>query len=640
MQLRPPLRFLLCGCSIILAAVSFIPGLSRTFAQEQKQQPAVAIDDDQILRHLNNVITWYRDTRTQIQPVGLPSDTIYQANANRIAAQVVNLAFQSAESAAPLLPATNAASSTTSHQNLLKVLTDTANHNTQLKSQIDQLNIRITSAPRRNVKALTDQRDRLQGELDLGTSMLNSLKQLTSVSDQKASPKNGDKNKVSSNDFQASVVQLKSSIPELFDTKSQQPAPLSTTQTVSNPSGLISKLYKLYDQSVSLRQIDNLVRATSQLQDFVNGTRSPLRTQMRATIDQGRALSAQADNAQPGQPAPTKQDFDALAAKFDQIAAVEIPLSQEVLALNEAKANLTDWRNSIKVEYGIILRDVFIRVAIILGILGLLLLVSDLWKRMSFKYVSDARRRRQLLLLRRFVIGFLMGLIFILGFVSEFSALATFAGFITAGLAVGLQTILLSVAAYFFLIGRYGLRVGDRITIAGVTGDVVNIGIVRFYLLELAGTGIDLQPTGRVVAFANSVLFQATSPMFRQLPGTGYAWHEIAVALNPSANYALVEETMLQVIQGVYEKYKPMLDRQQRNIEQRFEIPFTPLTPKTQLQLTDSGLEAIVRYPVSLRHNAEADDEITRKLIELIAKNEELKASVSGLPKIRAAIRG
>ena len=82
--------------------------------------------------------------------------------------------------------------------------------------------------------------------------------------------------------------------------------------------------------------------------------------------------------------------------------------------------------------------------------LGILALFSELWRRFIYRYVQDVRRRRQILILRRFVVYFLMGLVIILGFVSEFSSLATFAGFITAGLAVGLQTILLSVAAYFF----------------------------------------------------------------------------------------------------------------------------------------------------------------------------------------------
>jgi hypothetical protein len=74
--------------------------------------------------------------------------------------------------------------------------------------------------------------------------------------------------------------------------------------------------------------------------------------------------------------------------------------------------------------------------------------------------------------------------------------------------------------------------VGDRISVAGVTGDVVDVGLVRLYLMELAGTGVDLYPTGRIVVFSNAVLFQATTPLFKQLPGAEYTWHEVAVALN------------------------------------------------------------------------------------------------------------
>jgi small-conductance mechanosensitive channel len=645
MLFKSPTRFTF---PILLVAFAVIPNWSRAIHAQDKTAPQVQktgaqpLDDDRILHHLNSVITWYRHTKTQIQPVGLPTDAVYQANAEKIAGDVVTNAFKSAVNAASLITNEDAQASTpASRRNLLKLRADTSARNAQLATQIDQLNSKIASASRRNVKALTDQRDLLQGELDLGKSMLNALDQLTNVSDQK-SQKDGtaSKNQSAANGFQSSITQLESSVPELFDTKNKPANPSPNVPSLSNPTGLMGKLRRIYDQSLSLHQIESLTLETNQLQDFVSNMRDPLRAQMRATIQQGHALSSAADNPQPGQPLPTKQDFDALAAKFDQIASVEIPLSQEVMFLDESKANLADWRSSISREYGSILRDVFIRVATIVGVLGLLLLLSDLWKRMTFRYISDPRRRRQFLVIRRVVIGFLMGLVFIVGFVSEFSALATFAGFITAGVAVGLQTILLSVAAYFFLIGRYGIRVGDRITIAGVTGDVVDVGFVRFYLLELAGTGIDLQPTGRVVAFANSVLFQATSPMFRQVPGTDYTWHEIAISLNPGGNHEIVEQSMMQIIKSVYEKYQPIIDRQQSTIERRFEIPFAPLKPRSQLQLTDSGLEAMVRYPVSLRDNVNADEEITRRLVDLIAKNEALKASVVGLPRIRAAIRG
>jgi small-conductance mechanosensitive channel len=642
MRFRSPLLPRACAILILLAASSFGLIWPLNSHAQDKKPAGTPLNEQQILHHLNTVITWYRKMKTQIQPVGLPTDALYQANSTRLAGEVVSFAFASAEKAAPLLPSENVqASAATLRQRVVKRIQDITTRDAQLQTQLDQLNRKIATAPRRNVKDLTDQRDRLQGELDLGNAMLTSLNQFTKISD----PKNTKTGKnapeqPNPNGFDASIAQLKSSLPEIFDPKSQPAPPSAPAQDVSNPTGLIGQLRRLYDQAVSLREIENLTLETNQLQEFVNSIRAPLREQLIATSDQGNALSAAADNPQPGQPVPTKQDFDALAAKFDQLAAVAIPLSREATALDECKANLTDWRSSIKHEYGLVLRSILIRVAVIVGVLGFLLLISDLWKRMTFRYVADTRRRRQFLLVRRIVIGFLIGLVVIFSFVTEFSALATFAGFLTAGIAVGLQTILLSVAAYFFLIGRYGLRVGDRVTIAGVTGDVVDVGFVRFYMLELAGTGIDLQPTGRVVAFANAVLFQPTTPMYRQVPGTDFTWHEISIAVRPSGNHKLVEETMMQVIQSIYEKYQPVLDRQQRSIEQRFEVPFTPLKPRAQLQLSDTGLEAVVRYPVSLRHNVESDDEITRRLLALIAENEELQAAVAGLPRIRAAVRG
>jgi small-conductance mechanosensitive channel len=233
-----------------------------------------------------------------------------------------------------------------------------------------------------------------------------------------------------------------------------------------------------------------------------------------------------------------------------------------------------------------------------------------------------------------------MGIVLILGFVSEFSSLATFAGFITAGLAVGLQTILLSVAAYFFLVGRWGIRVGDRISVAGVTGDVVDVGLVRLYLMELAGTGVELFPTGRIVVFSNSVLFQAATPLFKQLPGSEYAWHEIVLGLNPNSKCSLVEAQVLDAVRSVHSGYREELQRQLGNTERHLDIPMETPEPHGQLQCSDTGLDYVVRYPVGLRHVSEVDEKITRKLLNMLAQQSDLQASVSGFPKIRAAVKG
>ncbi len=79
------------------------------------------------------------------------------------------------------------------------------------------------------------------------------------------------------------------------------------------------------------------------------------------------------------------------------------------------------------------------------------------------------------MVVRRIVIGAVVLINVIASVVNEICSLATFARFITAGVAVALQTVILSGVAYFFFIGRFGVRQGDRVTINGITGDVIEI---------------------------------------------------------------------------------------------------------------------------------------------------------------------
>ncbi len=368
--------------------------------------------------------------------------------------------------------------------------------------------------------------------------------------------------------------------------------------------------------------------------------RKPLHDTVVATIQRGHTLASQAENSDSSQVESIRQQFADITSQFKQLSEASVPLGQELVVLDQSRSDLYEWRRSMMGEFRSVLQSLLVRVVLIAIALALVLVVSEVWRRFTFRYVHDVRRRIQFLILRRFVVGFLIALVLILGFVSEFSSLATFAGFITAGIAVSLQAVLLSVAAYFFLIGRYGIRIGDRISISGVTGDVVDIGLVRLYVMELAGSGVDLFPTGRIVVFSNSVLFQATTPLFKQIPGTEYSWHEVVTDLAPSADYKLVQEKLLEVVNSVYAKYRDEFERQHGAVAQSIDIQLIAPEPQPRLQFSDSGLELQVRYPVNIRKAGDIDDEMTRKLIDLINSNGDLKASVVGSPRIRAAVKG
>src|ERR1700722_7209809 len=622
----------------LLFTIALLAAASASLCSLVAQTPQ-GLRSDAVLDHLNAVIDWYRNTTTRVPTVGLPSDAVYQFNAQNMAAEVVQLAFQSAQAEAPLLPAANPANTTvagttSSQQSLAKMQSDVKARISALGAQISDRNLQIGKAPKATGKQLMVQRESAQGELDLRKATSEAFDQMAQfVSNNGEGGRGG---------LQGSISELRRSVPELSNTGAKTAAkPPAATLSMPSNGGLIGEVIGLYDQLQAMHQLSQMMKQTAAVKDAANRLRTPLVATLRAPIQQGEQLASQTNSGSTpaGQPDQQRKQFDQLTARFKELAGASVPLREETILLDQSSSNFAEWRQSIVHESNVILRSIVLAVLGIALAIWVILLLSEVWRRITFRYISDVRRRRQFLVLRRIVIGFCMGLVLILGFVSEFSSLATFAGFITAGLAVGLQTILLSVAAYFFLVGRWGIRVGDRISVAGVTGDVVDVGLVRLYLMEHAGTGVDLFPTGRIVVFSNAVLFQATTPLFKQLPGAEYAWHEVAVTLNPAGKINLVETQVLDAVNAVHADYGDELQRQLDQTERRIDIQMKVPKPHGQLQYTDTGLEYVVRYPVGLRQVSEVDEKITRKLLDLLEQQPDLQASVSGFPRIRAAVK-
>jgi small-conductance mechanosensitive channel len=279
-------------------------------------------------------------------------------------------------------------------------------------------------------------------------------------------------------------------------------------------------------------------------------------------------------------------------------------------------------------------RGLAIRLGILAIALALVYAFAEIWRRTIFRYVRDPRRRYQFLLLRKIVLWFVIAIVIAFAFASQLGSVATFAGLITAGVAVALQNVILSVAGYFFLIGRFGIRVGDRVQVAGVTGEVVDVGLVRLHLMELAGGGES--PTGRVVAFSNSIVFQPTAGLFKQIPGTSFVWHEVTVTLAPQSDYHAVEQRLMSVVEAVFKDYQDEMEKQRAHLERVSSSgSVNSLKPTTRLRFTGTGLDVAIKFPVSLQNATEIDDRVTRELLEAINREPSLKLADSSAPVIR-----
>jgi small-conductance mechanosensitive channel len=599
-----------------------------------------------ILQHLSEILRFYRSATTKIQKAGEPSDILYAEQSKAQATQIAQFAFQSARNEAALLTRVNAPANgapdaqvtTAQPPESQRIAAAHARIVTQIAAlqAVDAANdAAIAQSNAKTRPALLQKQEQIDGEFKLLQATLDALNRIARFTETQ-----GGRIGVS-----GEIERLASSAPELNSgTGKSITAPPLENVGDSQHAGLVTQASVLFDLLSARRSIDQQIVETDRLRKQAENLRDPFTQVLGSLIKQGQILSQQTVNLQ-ATPSTDTQDilvtrkqFDQLTSTFHVLADAMLPLAQEVTVVEEERGTLTSWRNAVQSEYIAILRSVLIRVALIAAALLVLAVVGKIWSRATVRYVSDLRRRRQLLLVRRIVVGFLGGLVLLFGFVTQFSSLATFAGFLTAGIAVGLQTILLSVAAYFFIVGRYGVRVGDRITVAGVTGTVIEVGIARFYMMELVGSGTELHSTGRVAVFANSVLFQTGTPLYKQLPGTEYAWHELTAKLKPEADTEAVSKELCSIIEDVYQSYKPAIETQQQQIESWMGAPVDRARVDSHLRLTDTGLQVAILFPVEIAGAAKTDAAIASAILKAMQSDGPLKQGLASVPAIKAAI--
>jgi small-conductance mechanosensitive channel len=600
-----------------------------------------------ILQHLTEVLRFYRAATTKIQKAGEPSDILYAEQSKAQATQIAQLAFQSARNEAVLLTRVNVpANGTPEVQDTTGTQPESqrlAAARARILSQIAALqavdvanDAAIAHSNAKTRPPLLQRQEQIDGEFKLLQATLDALNRVAKFTDTQGGRTGliGD------------IERLANSAPELnAGTGKSITAPPLENLAAMEHAGIVTQGSVLFDLLSVRRSIDEQIAETDRLRNQAHNLRDPFTNVLSRLFKQGQTLSQQTVDlkATPTNDTQdilaTRKQFDELASTFRVLSDAMLPLSQEVLLLEQERGTLSSWRIAVQEEYKAILRSLLIRVALIAVALLLLAVVGQIWNRATVRYVADLRRRRQLLLVRRVVVGFLGGLIVIFGFITQFSSLATFAGFLTAGIAVGLQTILLSVAAYFFIIGRYGVRVGDRITVAGVTGTVIEVGIARFYMMELVGSGTELHSTGRVAVFANSVLFQTGTPLYKQLPGTEYAWHELTAKLKPDADTEAVSNALCSIIEGVYQTYKSAIEAQQHQIESWIGAAVDPPRVDSRLRMVDDSLQIAILFPVQIDGAARADAAIASQILKAMQTEGPLKQGLVGVPAIKAAIQ-
>jgi len=501
--------------SLLLAAIVTV-GLSAEVSPAASEFPS----NQQVLGFLTESIDWYRHRAMERQIATDPVDLVFLEDNRPIAAQIVRLSFDfaRADAAVAVMPAASqdqgTAKASGSSPDMAQFLRWQANADVasqQARQQIEEIKKKLPSArgaDRRNLQAAMDA---AQSRIAVVQAAAETLEQL--VEFVRGFGVHG------AGDLESSIDDLARTVPEV----SNSTAVPSQTQNSEPPlvatgsgSGILSLSSEVSALGGKLRILDEEIGRTDALRKSVDAFRSPL----MASISK-RFVKDVEDNLQVGDLSALQQQkgrLDELAGSVKALSPAIVALDKERVLLDAYTFHLKSWRAAVVNENEKVWKELVLRLAGIAVIVGALLVIGAVAHRAIRRHVKDLERRHLLLVTQRIGFWFVIVILLAFSFASDLSSMATFFGLMTAGVAVALQSFIVSAVGYFVLVGRHGIRLGDRVQISGTTGDVIDIGWLQFQIREI-DTGTE-QPTGNVVTFSNSIVLASPSTGLSKFDGT------------------------------------------------------------------------------------------------------------------------
>lgn len=204
-------------------------------------------------------------------------------------------------------------------------------------------------------------------------------------------------------------------------------------------------------------------------------------------------------------------------------------------------------------------------------------------------------------------------------------------GLLAAGLALAMQEVIGAFAGWVSILTGRQFRVGDRIQMCGVRGDVLDITPLRTRILE-SGSSTDpeswiqgRQYTGRVVSLSNRFVF--SSPVYNSSTVLDHLWEELTLPIPYQADWHMAERILREEAEAISSTAEA-----RRAIEQmrhRYPVAEAEVDARVFIRATPNWVELSARFVVPVRAARQVKDHVTRRVLDRFAEHGLRVASVT-----------
>lgn len=189
-----------------------------------------------------------------------------------------------------------------------------------------------------------------------------------------------------------------------------------------------------------------------------------------------------------------------------------------------------------------------------------------------------------------------------------------------------LRGLTLNIIGYFIIKYRRYFKIGYRVEINDIIGDVIDINPVSFKLLEVRNWLSSDSNTGRTIQVPNSIIFDESIEII-DLTNT-FIWHEIKYTLSFDSNWKEAEEIMTSAGDSYFkEKVIPNLKESNTYLSNDEE----KLQPVFSLNTDELGIVVNLRYLVDYRNGTSTKTYLQRDILSKFEENPDIKFAVSDI---------
>jgi small-conductance mechanosensitive channel len=243
-----------------------------------------------------------------------------------------------------------------------------------------------------------------------------------------------------------------------------------------------------------------------------------------------------------------------------------------------------------------------------------------------FLYRGDSEEMRKQFHLRKVIeyTTFFIGLLIIGNlWVSNFQSITTFLGLLSAGIAIALKDIFVNIAGWAFIYLRKPFDVGDRIQVGDIKGDVIDLRLFQFSLLEIGNWVNADQSTGRVIHVPNGKVF--TDAQANYSIGFNYIWNEQVIYITLKSDFKKAKKILLDILNTYLKDELKMAEKEFLKAKHEHLIVYKQFTPMIFTDITERGIQLSMRYLCNPKKRRMITHTITEAILERLGPEDNIR---------------